>query len=104
MTIQHASRHVLDPLYRRTFVGRTVERSQLEAAFDASMAGSGRLAVVVGGPGIGKKALCEQLTAYATQHGGQLLIGHCYEAGTRSLPYLPFIEGLRGYVVERDMP
>ena len=37
-----------------------------------------------------------------SQRQGKTLIGHCYEAGSRSLPYLPFVEALRGYVVQRD--
>src|SRR5207302_10348884 len=35
-------------------------------------------------------------------HGGLTLVGHCYEAGSLSLPYLPFVEGLGSYV--RDRP
>jgi DNA-binding CsgD family transcriptional regulator len=103
MTVPENSDRGLDPLYRRTFVGRSAERNQLATAFDAAMAGTGRLAMVVGEPGIGKTALCEQLAAYVRQQGGQALIGYCYEAGMRTLPYLPFVEALRGYVVERDI-
>jgi broad-specificity NMP kinase len=48
--------------------------------------------MVVGEPGIGKTALCEQLSTYASLRGGQTLVGHCYEEGSLSLPYLPFVE------------
>src|SRR5205085_8925378 len=33
---------------------------------------------------------------------GKTLVGHCYEEGSLSLPYLPFIEALRSYVLDRD--
>ena len=31
-----------------------------------------------------------------------MLVGHCYEEGSLSLPYLAFAETLRSYVLERD--
>ena len=58
--------------------------------------------MVVGEPGIGKTALCEQLISYVVARDGRPLIGHCYEAGSRSLPYLAFVEALRRYVAQRD--
>jgi len=87
-----------DPVYRRTFVGRESELRQLSLAFDAAAAGEGGIAMVVGEPGIGKTALCEQLISYVVAQDGRPLIGHCYEAGSRSLPYLAFVEALRRYV------
>ena len=91
-----------DPLYRRTFVGRENELRQLHAAFDAALSGRGSLVMVVGEPGIGKTSVCEQLATYATLRGGKALVGHCYEEGSLSLPYLPFVEALRSYVLQRD--
>jgi len=58
--------------------------------------------MVTGEPGIGKTALCEQLSTYVTLRGGRTLVGHCYEAGSLSLPYLAFVEALRSYVLTRD--
>ena len=84
-----------NPLYRRIFVGREPELRQLQAAFDAALSGQGALVMVVGEPGIGKTALCEQLATYATLRGGKTLVGHCYEEGSLSLPYLPFVEAMR---------
>jgi tetratricopeptide (TPR) repeat protein len=91
-----------NPMYRRTFVGREHELRQLQAAYDAATSGQGSLAVVVGEPGIGKTSLCEQLATYATIRGGRTLIGHCYEEGSLSLPYLPFVEAMRSYVLARE--
>ena len=91
-----------DPLYRRTFVGREAELRQLHTAFDGAMSGEGSLQMVVGEPGIGKTTLCEQLATYVALRGGMTLIGHCYEEGSMSLPYLAFVEAMRSYVLERD--
>jgi tetratricopeptide (TPR) repeat protein len=59
--------------------------------------------MVVGEPGIGKTAICEQLSTYVTLRGGRTLVGHCYEEGSLSLPYLAFVEALRSYVLSRDV-
>src|SRR5712691_5378268 len=91
-----------NPLYRSTFVGREQELKQLQAAFDAAVSGQGALTMVVGEPGIGKTALCEQLATYVAVRGGRTLVGHCYEEGSLSLPYLAFVEALRTYVLARD--
>ncbi|MGB3478723.1 MAG: ATP-binding protein, partial [bacterium] len=67
------------------------------------MSGQGALMMVMGEPGIGKTALCEQLSTYVTLRGGRTLVGHCYEAGSLSLPYLAFVEALRSYVLTREV-
>jgi tetratricopeptide (TPR) repeat protein len=56
----------------------------------------------VGEPGIGKTAICEQLATYVSLRGGRTLVGHCYEEGSLSLPYLAFVEAMRSYVLARD--
>jgi len=91
-----------NPIYRRTFVGREAELKQLQAAFDGAVSGQGALAMVVGEPGIGKTSLCEQLATYVAMRGGKTLVGHSYEEGSLSLPYLPFVEAMRSYVLARD--
>ncbi|HEY31751.1 MAG TPA: protein kinase [Dehalococcoidia bacterium] len=90
------------PLYRKVFVGREPEQKQLQATFDGAMSGQGALMMVVGEPGIGKTALCEQLATYVTLRGGKTLVGHCYEEGSLSLPYLAFVEAMRSYVLSRE--
>ncbi len=92
-----------NPLYRRVFVGREPELRQLQSAFDLAASGQGSLMMVVGEPGIGKTSLSEQLATYATLRGGQALVGHCYEEGSLSLPYLAFVEALRSYAGTRDI-
>ena len=92
-----------NPLYRRVFVGREPELKQLQSAFDGAMSGQGALMMVMGEPGIGKTALCEQLSTYVTLRGGRTLVGHCYEEGSLSLPYLAFVEAMRSYVLSREV-
>jgi len=92
-----------NPLYRRVFVGREPELKQLQSAFDGAISGQGALMMVMGEPGIGKTALCEQLSTYVTLRGGRTLVGHCYEKGSLSLPYLAFVEALRSYVLSREV-
>lgn len=91
------------PLYRRVFVGREAELRQLQSGFDAAISGQGSLVMIVGEPGIGKTSLCEQLSTYVTLRGGKTMVGHCYEEGSLSLPYLAFVEALRSYVLARDV-
>src|SRR5262245_19222392 len=86
--------------YRHVFIGREAELEQLQLAYAAAAAGVGSLALVVGEPGIGKTALCEQLIAHVVTQQGQALLGNCYEAGSPSLPYLPFLQALRRYLAD----
>ena len=83
-------------------MGREAELAQLHQCFDRAMSGEGSLVKVVGEPGIGKTSLCEQLATYVALRGGKTLVGHCYEEGSLSLPYLAFVEAMRSYVLERD--
>jgi tetratricopeptide (TPR) repeat protein len=92
-----------NPLYRRVFVGRESELKQLQTAFNGAMSGQGALMMVMGEPGIGKTALCEQLATYVTLRGGRTLVGHCYEEGSLSLPYLAFVEAMRSYILSREV-
>src|SRR4030042_53550 len=92
-----------NPLYRRVFVGREPGLKQLQGAFDGAMSGQGALTMVMGEPGIGKTALCEQLSTYVTLRGGRTLLGHCSEKGSLSLPYLAFVAALRSYVPSREV-
>ncbi len=89
-------------LYRNIFVGRQAELSTLTDSFNATVAGQYSLVMIAGEPGIGKTALCEQLSTYVTSRGGETLWGHCYEEGSLSLPYLAFIEAIRSYVLDRE--
>jgi Cdc6-like AAA superfamily ATPase len=57
------------------FVGRESELRQLEAAFEAAArSGDGRLIMLVGEPGIGKTAFCEQLSSFVSTRNGRVLL------------------------------
>lgn len=52
---------------RSAYVGRETELQRLREAFDTAAVGEGTIAFVVGEPGIGKTALCEQLGTYVAR-------------------------------------
>ncbi len=81
------------------FVGRTGELETLRAAADEALSGRTRVVMVVGEPGIGKTRTVEELGVYAKVRGAQVLWGHSYE-GEIGVPFLPFVEALRGFVRE----
>jgi DNA-binding CsgD family transcriptional regulator len=83
---------------RQPFVGRESELRQLQSAFDSAAAGRGALIVLVGEPGIGKTALCDELSTFASASGGLPLVGHCYEEGSFRPPYQPFVEVFATYL------
>jgi hypothetical protein len=86
---------------RSSFVGRARELDQLQAAFEAAASGRGALIMLVGEPGIGKTAVCEQLCRFVEGSGGTPLVGHCYEEGSFRPPYQPFVEVFVTYLQER---
>jgi class 3 adenylate cyclase len=82
------------------FIGRGEELATLKALVEGALGGRGSLVMVGGEPGIGKTRLAEEAGVYAQLRGAQVLTGHCYEAEA-ALPYLPFVEAIRQYVVAR---
>jgi DNA-binding CsgD family transcriptional regulator len=83
------------------FVGRRWELDRLCAAFAAAEGGRGSLVMLMGEPGVGKTALCEQLTPYALERGAQVLVGHCYSAES-PVPYRAFAEAIGHIVANLD--
>jgi hypothetical protein len=84
------------------FVGRDAELQQLKSAFQATAGGQGALTLLVGEPGIGKTALCDELCRSVVAAGGLPLVGHCFEKGSFRRPYQPFVEAFGKYVWESD--
>jgi len=89
-------------LRRRAFVGRDEELKRLGALFQAARAGQGGVVMLVGDPGIGKTALCEEFARTVASHGGLALVGHCYEHTALGVPYQAFVEAIGSYVRQRD--
>jgi hypothetical protein len=88
------------PQIHSPFVGREQEFSTLKAAVDAALGGQGSLVMLVGEPGIGKTRLSEETGVYARLRGVQVLVGRCHETEA-ALPYIPFVEAIRQYVLDR---
>jgi predicted ATPase len=74
----------------------------LKVGFDTAATGQGSLIMLVGEPGIGKTALCQEFAQYVDAQGGLSLVGHCYPEGSATLPYQPFGEAFESYARERD--
>ena len=59
------------------FVGREREMTELTAALDRAMAGSGQMVMLVGEPGIGKTRTAEQIASIAQSRNAEVLWGRC---------------------------
>jgi len=86
---------------RRTFVGRARELDDVASAFDDAHAGRGTLFLLVGGAGIGKTRLADELSRRAEEHGLQPLWGRCWETGGAPA-YWPWIQILRALAQDRS--
>ncbi len=83
------------------FVGREREMALLEGALDAALAGSGRLVMLSGEPGIGKSRTAAELAGRAASRGARVLTGRCYER-EGAPPYWPWVQILRALARECD--
>ena len=72
-------------------VGRDPEERRLRDLVDRALDGHGAVAMLGGGPGVGKTRLAMEIATYATSKGFQAFVGHCYER-EEPFPYLPFAE------------
>jgi DNA-binding SARP family transcriptional activator/tetratricopeptide (TPR) repeat protein len=86
---------------QRVFVGRERELAELTGALDDALAGRGRLALLVGEPGIGKSRLADELMGHARARGARVIVGRCWEAGGAP-PYWPWVQSLRAHVRETE--
>jgi len=82
------------------FIGRDSELAELLAGLDDTAAGSGRLFLVAGEPGIGKSRLAYEAAARARDRGFKVAWGRCWEAGGAPV-YWPWVQSLRTCV--RDL-
>jgi DNA-binding winged helix-turn-helix (wHTH) protein/tetratricopeptide (TPR) repeat protein len=79
---------------RRPFLGRESEMQTLRASLESALAGRGRLALLMGEPGIGKTRTLEELAGEARRRGAQVLTGRCYE-GEGAPAFWPWVQVLR---------
>jgi tetratricopeptide (TPR) repeat protein len=78
-------------------VGRDGELGELLAGLDDVAAGSGRLFLLAGDPGIGKSRLAHEAAARARDRGFKVAWGRCWEAGGAPA-YWPWVQSLRALV------
>ena len=78
-------------------VGRDGELGELLAGLDDAAAGSGRLFLLAGDPGIGKSRLAHEAAARARDRGFKVAWGRCWEAGGAPA-YWPWVQSLRACV------
>jgi DNA-binding winged helix-turn-helix (wHTH) protein/tetratricopeptide (TPR) repeat protein len=83
------------------FVGREPAMEELRAALEDACTGRGRLALLVGEPGIGKTRTAEELGALAVQRGARVLGGCCYE-GDGPPAFWPWVQILRAYTRDTE--
>jgi tetratricopeptide (TPR) repeat protein len=75
--------------------------AMLRASLEHATAGRGRLVLLAGEPGIGKTRICEEVAAYARDHGARVLWGRCYE-GEGAPAFWPWVQVLRAGVKQLD--
>jgi class 3 adenylate cyclase/tetratricopeptide (TPR) repeat protein len=81
------------------FVGRADEQARLMQLWSQAEAGSPRVALVAGEPGMGKTRLIAEVVRRAhDEHGATVLWGGCDEE--LAVSYRPFVDALRGWFVQ----
>jgi predicted ATPase len=83
------------------FIGREQETKELRVALNDTLAGKGRLFMLVGEPGSGKTRMAEQLATYASLCNAQVLMGGCYE-GEGAPAFWPWLQIIRCFAEEID--
>ena len=92
------------PAASRPFLfGRQRERTSLRQALGTTLDGHGSLILVSGEAGIGKTTLVEDLAWQASERGGLVLSGGCFELNT-SPPYGPWLNAFDSYSSTKDLP
>lgn len=81
-------------------MGRATEMGGSLKAY-STITADGCFVVLEGEPGIGKTRLAEEFLAYARTVGAATVSARCYE-GETNLAYGPFVEGLRGALIQLD--
>jgi eukaryotic-like serine/threonine-protein kinase len=78
---------------RNRIVGRVAELEQLQRWLDEAGAGTPRVVVIDGEPGIGTTRLADEVAGRARQRGVRVFHGRCAE--DLAVPYLPIVSALR---------
>lgn len=94
---------LLEAITRGRLVGREAEIGLLRNAIDQMLHGTVGVIFIEGEAGIGKTCLVHEASLYAYLKGVEVFTGHCYDADL-ILPYQPFIEIVKGYVLAQIKP
>ena len=84
-----------------SFVGRETERALLRAELDAALRGEGRLAILVGEPGMGKSRTATALAAEARERGASVVWGRCHQREGAPV-YWPVVQALASYAADHS--
>ncbi|MCP4543804.1 MAG: AAA family ATPase [Chloroflexi bacterium] len=84
-----------DPLLK-SLVGREAELNLLQAVWQQAQTGKGKLVLLSGEYGVGKKRLLEVFGTYVESQGGQVIRGECVEGS--GLAYRPWLNVLHELV------
>ena len=85
-----------------TFVGRSAELAELEAALADAADEHPWLVFVAGDSGVGKTRLVSELSERARAAGARVISGDCVELGEGELPYAPIVTALRALARAHD--
>jgi DNA-binding winged helix-turn-helix (wHTH) protein/tetratricopeptide (TPR) repeat protein len=81
-------------------VGRDAELAQLRSALSRAAAGRGRIALLSGGPGVGKTRMAAELCEHARSQAFSVYEGRCFEGDTMP-PFWPWQQVARALVRDR---
>jgi class 3 adenylate cyclase/tetratricopeptide (TPR) repeat protein len=84
----------LGALPATAIVGRDDEMQRAAGAVEAVAAGSGRLLLLSGEPGVGKTRLAQEVTRLVYDRSFIIAVGRCYEP-YRAVPFYPFLDAIR---------
>ncbi len=84
------------------FVGRAGELAMLHRAWQAALAGKPAMALVRGGPGVGKTRLVAEVAEAARRHGAAVAATQCFASAGR-LPLTPVADWLRHEAVQSGL-
>ena len=82
------------------FAGRTHELAVMAAAWRDAVAGTPRVVLISGEPGIGKTRLAAETATFAYAEGALVLYGRCDDE--LGVPFQPFVEALDWYLERSD--
>ena len=83
------------------FVGHAHAMERLRHALESALAGHGRVALLVGEPGIGKTRTAEELVAEARRRGALAPLGRAYE-GEGAPAFWPWVQILRACAAQNS--